>query len=234
MRANELHLSHYSQAEAELSLWRAIRSSAHSAGLTHVDLPCTGSAASASAGVDAAERDLFRLALRYKVWRAVESSRQPPPDGDSSCESLVHAPPIDGRVATSAEGEASSAGSERPVVSATVAADAGSTNDTPSILVSVTRNEFGLGLTFNDRNEIVYIDPRGGAAATAAEGGMELLVGDVLLAVNGLALDGMPMHSAGVRSDAPTATLLVAPRPRSAEVRREIMQGRPSCMLMTA
>ena len=55
--------------------------------------------------------------------------------------------------------------------------------------VSITRNDYGLGLSFNDDNEIVHIDPRGGAAVAN-----ELAVGDVVLAIDGLALHGKPIR----------------------------------------
>lgn len=43
------------------------------------------------------------------------------------------------------------------------------------LTVTVSRNDYGLGLSFNDANVLVYIDPRGGAAAAGAA----LRLGDV-------------------------------------------------------
>ena len=60
-----------------------------------------------------------------------------------------------------------------------------------TLTAHVHRNAFGLGLAFNDANEVIHIDSRGGAAACE-----EVRVGDTLLAMDGVALNGLPVREA--------------------------------------
>ena len=57
--------------------------------------------------------------------------------------------------------------------------------------VTVARNEYGLGLSFNDENECVFVDPRGGAAIEGS-----IRVGDLVIAIDGLALHDTPIRVA--------------------------------------
>ena len=71
---------------------------------------------------------------------------------------------------------------------------------------TIARNAHGLGLSFNDGNEVVSIDPRGGAAA-----GGEVHIHDVCLAVDGITLHGQPIREVmpRLKRNAPSATLLL-------------------------
>ena len=76
-----------------------------------------------------------------------------------------------------------------------------------TLTVIVARNSHGLGLSFNDANEIVSIDPRGGAAASGG-----LCVGDQALSIDGLVLGPTrPIREvvSQLPRDQPTATLQV-------------------------
>ena len=74
--------------------------------------------------------------------------------------------------------------------------------------VTVRRNEFGLGLSFGEHNELVYIDPRGGASSG---GPCELQLGDVVVAIDGHATEGRPLSevAASIGPAGATSTLLV-------------------------